>query len=167
MQHDSTPTTVELKSGLNVTIDAGDVPRVSALNWNISRAKDRPDYVVTSTWDPSTKTANTLYLHRFIIIAKKGQIVDHIDGDTMNNTRSNLRIATHQQNMANSKKRIGNTGYKGVQKRCDGKKWVARIQVNRKGIHLGSFTTPEDAARAYDDAAVIHFGEFARLNFPN
>lgn len=167
MQHDSTPTRLELKSGLFVIVDASDAGRVLGRTWNISRAKARPDYVVTSTWDASAKKSGNLYLHRYIIGAPKGAIVDHIDGDTMNNTRANLRIATHQQNMANSRRRRHNSGYKGVQLRCDGKKWVARIQVDRKGHHLGSFPTPEAAARAYDEAAILHFGEFARLNFPD
>lgn len=167
MHDQCTPARVELKSGIVVTLDAGDVDRVLARTWNISRAKNRPDYVVTSTWNPVTKRAGNLYLHRFIVGANPGDIVDHVNGDTMDNTRKNLRIATHQQNMANSKRRKNNDGYKGVQLRCDGKKWVARIQVHKKMIHLGSFLTPEDAARAYDKAAILHFGEFARLNFPD
>lgn len=165
MHHDSTPTTVDLGNNNIVILDAGDAGRVTARSWYRSRSKQRPDYMISQTGGRGNIT--TTYLHRFIIDAPRGSIVDHANGDTMDNRRSNLRIASHQQNMSNSQRRKTNTsGYKGVQLRCDGKKWLARIQVNKKTIHLGSFETREDAARAYDAAAIQHFGEFARLNFP-
>lgn len=90
--------------------------------------------------------------------------VDHKDGNGLNNRRNNLRLATHTQNMQNRKKHKNNTtGYKGVFK--NGKKYIARIRVNGKLLSCGTYETPELAARAYDNAALIHFGEFARLNF--
>lgn len=149
-----------LDDGRIVTIDAADALLVAPHHWYVTSGKGRPDYVVASL------KGRAFYLHRFLMEAGPGMIVDHINGDTFDNRRANLRFVTHQQNMANSKRRRHNTMYKGVQIRCDGKKWVARIQVDRKMIHLGSFLTPEDAARAYDKAAILHFGEYARLNFP-
>ena len=151
---------VFLGNARTALIDSDDIPRVSERGWIISKGDSRPDYVSGSSG------GKAVYLHRFVMNAQKGDIVDHINHDTMDNRKSNLRFATHRDNVANQRVRQGGTGYKGGQIRCDGKKWVARIQVDRKGHYLGSFTTPEDAARAYDEAAILHFGEFALLNFP-
>ena len=91
--------------------------------------------------------------------------VDHINGNGLDNRRSNLRAATDSQNAMNRGMRSDNTsGFKGVtQKRS---KWHASLQVNGKRRHLGDFATRIEAARAYDAAALIYFGEFARPNFP-
>ena len=87
--------------------------------------------------------------------------VDHINGDTADNRISNLRAATHQQNIANGKHRVNNTsGRKGVIP-TNGR-WRARIMVNSKTIHLGMFDSVDDAHLAYMNAARVHFGEFAR-----
>jgi hypothetical protein len=96
--------------------------------------------------------------------------VDHRDGDTFNNCLENIRPATFTQNMWNRKKHSNNTsGYKGVhfKKKQPLHPWEARINVNKKRIHLGNFVTREEAARRYDLAAVECFGDFARLNFPD
>lgn len=102
-----------------------------------------------------------LYMHRLITGAKPGQSVDHIDGNHLNNTRANLRICSHSENIRNSKKQKKNTsGYKGVSPHCG--KWLVHIQ----NVHVGVFENLIEAARAYDEKAVELFGEFARLNFP-
>lgn len=92
-------------------------------------------------------------------------LIDHCDGISTNNAWSNLRAASASQNGANSQKRkIGSSQYKGVSPKK--RKWAARITVNRRTIHIGYFATEEDAARAYDAAAIAVHGEFAALNFP-
>jgi hypothetical protein len=105
-------------------------------------------------------------MHRFIMNCPKGLEIDHKNGNSLDNRKSNLRICTHAQNMANRTMHINNsTGFKGVEKLR--KFWRARITANYKQYRLGCFNSPVEAAFAYDRAAVEKFGEFARLNFPN
>ena len=105
----------------------------------------------------------TVPLHRHITNCPKGMHVDHINGNVLDNRLSNLRICTPSQNQANSKLPKNNTsGYKGVSKNGDG--WKAKIRVDYAYYYLGTFLTKEEAARAYNAAAIKYFGEFARLN---
>jgi hypothetical protein len=93
---------------------------------------------------------------------------DHHDGGGLNNRRSNLRSATSGQNSANSRKRSGapSSRFKGVSRYRKTGRWQAYTHVNRRFKFLGYFDNEEDAARAYDAAALEIWGEFARLNFP-
>ncbi len=93
--------------------------------------------------------------------------IDHINGNGLDNRRSNLRLATESQNMANRGKQRNNTsGFKGVHWSQKHGKWKAEICCNRHRQHLGLFIDPVEAAHAYDSKARELFGEFARLNFP-
>ena len=110
-------------------------------------------------------------MHRQIITPRKGRVIDHVNHDGVDNRAANLREATHAQNMANRKKSRANAAskYKGVgltKVKCK-RKWTAQITVNGKGIHLGSFATEIEAAKAYDQAAKKHHAQFACPNFPN
>lgn len=103
-------------------------------------------------------------MHKHILETPKGMLIDHKDGNGLNNQKHNLRLANHQQNMANRKKHKNNTsGYKGVT--MEGGRWRARIVINNKSISLGYYDDPAEAAIVYDMAATKMFGEFARLNF--
>ena len=104
-------------------------------------------------------------MHRLVINAKECEFVDHIDGNTFNNQRNNLRIATKSQNAMNMKNVRHTSQFKGVCWHKLAKKWMAQIKCNYKRIYLGIFKEERDAAIAYDKAAIEHFGEFARLNF--
>jgi hypothetical protein len=105
-------------------------------------------------------------IHRVIIGAKKGQHVDHINGNTLDNRRCNLRICTHSQNQMNQKIRTtGTSKYKGVHRYKPTGRWRSQIRIKGKKTHLGYFADEKEAARTYDRAAVKYFGEFAKLNF--
>ncbi len=113
-------------------------------------------------------------LHRYIMgNPSKKLVVDHKDGNHLNNLKSNLRICTSAQNNYNSRKivkKIGKTSslFKGVVKRKGRKGWQASIKFTKNGIqhsiHLGSFKIEQEAAKAYNNAALKYFGKFARLN---
>ena len=108
-------------------------------------------------------------LHRLITNAKKGEVVDHINGNPLDNRRENLRITTQEFNTKNAtKKNSATSKYKGVfrHKRKGYIRWKAQIQVNKHKRGLGYFLDEEAAAKAYDIAAKELFGQFAKLNFP-
>ena len=110
-------------------------------------------------------TGKHIYMHKQIILADSSVFVDHINGNALDNRKSNLRICTHRQNLCNQKLSSANTsGYRGVSwnKLCG--KWHAYIKVKQKRIHLGVYKDKAEAARVYNDAAREYFGEFARLN---
>lgn len=115
-------------------------------------------YAVTSI------SGKTKFMHKMIL---EGEETDHINGDRLDNRRSNLRPANQSQNRFNSRvKKDSTNGYKGVY-RNNSVYWGARIQKDGKRLYLGNFPTKEDAARAYDEKAKELFGEYAWLNFPN
>jgi hypothetical protein len=106
------------------------------------------------------------YLH--VILGKRlgyKLMTDHKDRNKLNNQRSNLREANNSQNQANSKKKQGCTSrYKGVSWSINQRKWKASIKLNGKLIHLGVFKDEILAAKAYNKAALLYFGDFANLN---
>lgn len=107
-------------------------------------------------------------LHRYVLDITDPKIeVDHVNGDKLDNRKSNLRVVTHVQNCQNTKKSATNkSGFKGVSFHKALNEWRADIRVDGKTKYLGCYSTPEVAARAYDEAARIHFGEYGRYNFP-
>ena len=105
-------------------------------------------------------------MHRLIINTPLGMQTDHIDRNTLNNQRDNLRPCTNGQNSANrAKSRGAQSQFKGIF--LAGKRWRAVISIGRKHIHLGHFANEIDAAKAYDQAARERFGDFAHCNFPD
>lgn len=135
---------------------------------------DDDDYAAASTysWHSCRGYATTkigrknLRLHTIIAgDPPAGFVVDHIDGDPLNNQRANLRWATFAQNIQNkSSHRDSSSRFKGVSWNKRLKVWAAQIYSDKKYIYLGIFTSELDAARAYNAAAAQHFGEYARLN---
>ena len=148
--------------GREVLIDDEDYERVMYYTWRINNG-----YVITNTKikDNQEKLRFNLKLHRLVLNLKKGDglIVDHINGNRLDNRKKNLRLVNHIQNARNRKVQKDNaSGYKGVFR--SGKKYRARISVNNKLYNLGTYSTKEEAAKKYNEAALKYFGEYAKLN---
>ena len=110
-----------------------------------------------------TINKTTVLLHRWIMEAPADCVVDHINGNILDNRKVNLQLCTQSQNIVKAKLRNTNTsGYRGVSK--NGKGWKAKLVVSGQDKNLGTFKTKEDAARAYNKAALEYFGSFAQLN---
>ena len=151
-----------LTQGKVAIIDAEDAPRVLRHRWYAHKERGRW-YVATSI--RSGGVATVLKLHRLILNPPAETDIDHIDCDGLNNRRSNLRLATRSQNNQNARLRANTTsGFKGVSWNKRKHKWDVRIRLNGCQKFLGYFQTKEEAAAAYDRAAIELFGEFARPN---
>lgn len=156
---------IPLTLGNVAKVDAKDYDQLMQFQWHTYRSKrSQRQYAVRSLQGKAG--VEHFWMHRQILNVNEPKIeVDHKDLDGLNNTRDNLRIATHQENQHNRPMQTNNTsGYKGVHFHKKTQKWTAQIRFNGALIHLGSFTSPERAALAYNVAAQKYHGEFARLN---
>ncbi len=106
-------------------------------------------------------------MHRYIMNAPKDKVVDHKDGNGLNNRRSNLRICAIRENVHNCRGRYKTSKYKGVHWNKKVSRWVSSITEKGRYKFLGHFDNEADAAKVYDKAAKRSFGEFAYLNFPD
>lgn len=146
-----------------IQIDEEDHPLFKSRNWQWTGRGYK--HLKGYPWGGPVKDSQ--YLHRMIVGAQKGDVVDHINGDVCDNRKINLRICTTQQNRMNEGKREGKSSkYKGVYFNKSRNKYVASIKLNGKYHYLGLFLIERCAAKSYDLAAKKLFGEFARLNFP-
>lgn len=153
---------VPLTKGYVALVDEEDYALVSRFKWmlNGNPKKRACCYAVTS--DDSR-----VAMHRMIIGARAGQVIDHANGDGLDNRRANLRPCTQQQNMRNRRISKNNqSGFKGVYRRAGERRFAAALTVDKKQITVGWYDTALEAGVAYDLAAKQLFGEFARLNFP-
>jgi len=112
--------------------------------------------------DPNTLERKSVRMHRILLNAPSNMVVDHINGNGLDNRRSNIRLCTQSQNAFNQRKNIKNvSGYKGVGWHKQRKKWRAQIRINKKRIDIGHFSTPKLAHEAYIEAAKKYHGDFA------
>lgn len=145
-------------------VDEDDFERVSNLRLHLTTARTGSIYV--AAWDKNKSYS----LAHFILGVGRGVDADHINGDTLDNRKSNLRTVTRTHNMANSSKARTHNGkptsskYKGVCWDKTAKRWVASIRNNHKSIYLGKYLLEKDAALAYDRKAIEIWGEHAQPN---
>jgi len=150
---------------LEVLIDKEDLELVKQYStWHVHKASNRSYYINTNT--KVNGKYNKLGMHNLIAGTPKGMHTDHIDGNTLNNCKENLRIVTCSQNFQNKKGDRGTASrFKGVSWRKSSKKWSVRIKVGDKNLYIGTYENEITAARMYDKAALKHYGKYARLNF--
>ena len=151
---------IQALSGHHIIVDEQDFDEVSKFNWSIgSNGYPKRQF-------RQKGKNNTVYLHRFLMSPKSDEHIDHADGDKTNASRANLRLCNRCQNLSNQKLSKRNTsGFKGVWLHKHGL-WAAEVISKGERVYLKYFKSKEDAAHAYDTAAKLHHGEFARLNFP-
>lgn len=154
-----------LTRGAESLVDDEDYERARAFRWHlhISRSSNSSrNYGKIYSADHAA--SGHIYLHRFILNAKTGQYVDHINGNGLDNRKENLRLCSAADNVRAGRYKVGASGYRGVYWHAKDKKWRAQICINNRGKFLGNFDCKEDAARCWNEAARNAFGEFAVLN---
>lgn len=148
---------IKLSQNKECLVDDMDYEKLSLFKWSFDRYPIRRDC-------SDKPRGKIIYMHREILNPPLGMVCDHIDGNPLNNQRSNLRICTQAQNMMNTKMRKHNKlGVKGVRWYKPSKSFHARIGYKGKSIHLGYFKNINDAYEAYCNAALRLHGDFARL----
>jgi len=153
---------IPLGHGYVALIDKQDEIEAKKYLWR-SLITPRSKTVYASAHLPGTR-ASTIKLHQVVLRVDSSMQVDHKNGDGLNCVRSNLRPATGSQNCSNRLSRATLSPYRGVIPKNNCERWEAYIKVDQKRKYLGLFTSAEDAALAYNNAALLYFGEFAVLN---
>jgi len=154
---------IKLTQGKIAVIDDEDFEIISALKWFAHKQSKANTYYAERNIKLPDGKRKPIGMHILIMDPPHGHQVDHIDGDGLNNRRSNLRVCVCSQNQGNARIRKDcSSGVKGVSFSKSHKRWRARIQINRNRIGLGWHLTKAEAAKAYAVAAVMYFGEFAR-----
>ena len=150
---------IELTRNQSTIVDDEDFEKFNKFKWYCAKLL----YACRDVKRNKQRTA--LLLHREIMNAPVDKHVDHINGNTLDNRKENLRLATKSTNGMNRGIPNNNTsGYKGVHFFKRNKNWQAYINFESKRVHLGYFDNKHDAARAYNEAAIKYHGEFAKLN---
>ena len=152
---------IVLTQGKVAWVDDEDYELVQTKKW--SAYKNCRVWYVATYWREGGRV-RSLSMHQFLLGSRPGQLIDHKDNNGLNNTRSNLRVATHAQNAGNRRLSSNNkSGFKGVFEVVGVHKTTYRADCH--GKMLGHFPTKELAAKAYDEEAVRVYGEFAQINF--
>lgn len=152
--------TIQLTQGALAFVSLIDFDYLNQFIWHLTAQ----GYAGRDIWKPREKILMHNDIAQRMAMILCGRTVDHKDLNRLNNQRDNLRPATASQQMANKSNWKENTfcQYKGVSQSRDGRRFIARI----KNLRIGTFDSIEEAAKAYDTAAINLFGDFAVLNFP-
>ncbi len=154
---------IELSQGKFAKVDDEDYVELSKYSWWYGSTK----YAFRTIWigGPKRKKRQRPMHRELLALTDSNVLVDHINGDKLDNQRSNLRLSNKSTNGCNRPKtRANTTGYKGVTKHNRCNRYISQITVNGKHQYLGLYETPFEAAVAYNEAALFHFGEYALLN---
>jgi hypothetical protein len=158
--------------GYKVLVDDEDVERINTRKWYFNKAefnKNGLSYFIANGSRKGGQKNLTASLHRFIMKCTKhgGVVIDHIDRNTLNNQKSNLRRCTHKENMRNrGAQRTNSSGYKGVPHCMEHNNYCMSINTDDGLKFDGYYDNPETPARRYDMAAIYYHKEFAATNFP-
>jgi hypothetical protein len=153
---------IKLTQNKYALVDDEDYEYLNQWKWSIHKKKNT-FYVIRNIPTKMKKVRKFALIHRLIMNPPDDKVIDHKDGDGLNNQKSNLRICTQSQNNGNSKIRKDNTsGIKGVSWHKAGKKWGASISKSKKRIFLGLFSNIDDAKNVYEKEAKEYFGKFYR-----
>ena len=156
--------TIQLTQGKTAVVDDEMFQILNQYRWYVGR-QHRQWYAMRAIkWNGKNKT---IYMHHCVLgYPLNKNVIDHIDGNGLNNQRSNLRMVNQTENKWNSQKQQDTLNpYKGVTLSSPGR-WSAHIKIDKRTIHLGTFDSCELAAQKYDKAALSLHGEFAQPNFP-
>jgi hypothetical protein len=160
------PKYIELTQGYRALVDAADYEEINKYKWSCIVYRGYQPYATTTIYLNKNKSLH-IRMHRMIMNPPTNMEVDHINQDTLDNRRQNLRICNHQQNSCNTKVPRARTKpgkvYKGINQRASGR-WQAKVYSKGVQYNVGDYDTPEEAALAYNEAAKIHHGEYALLN---
>ncbi len=151
---------IRLTQAKYAIVDVEDFEQLNRFKWYLFETKNHKLYAVR------TQGRRNIFMHRFIMNAPKGSIVDHVNRNGLDNRKANLRVVTNMQNCWNSERGFysGTSKYKGVRLDKRTGRWSARIFNNGVEVHLGTFDTEIEAAIAYDNAVRQLRGQFAVLN---
>lgn len=158
---------IKLTQGKKSTVDKEDYYRLINFKWHVYKSTGGRYYACRNNSRKHKDGHYLLKMHRVIMGLSKydKRQVDHINGDSLDNRRCNLRIVTPMQNAWNrGAQNNSKSGIRGVYRHTTANSWIAQIKAGDKRIHIGSFKTPEEAKHAYNEKAIELYGEYARLN---
>jgi hypothetical protein len=156
---------ISLTRGLFAKVDDEDYDYLNQWKWSANYNKNANTYYATRSIILRNNKRTIILMHRLIMNAMSGILVDHQDHIGINNQKNNLRLSNYNQNNSNRKSsKKSSSKFLGVHWFKNSNKWCAKIQVNKKGIHIGYFHLEIDAAKAYNEMAIQYHGKFANIN---
>lgn len=157
---------INLSKGYSTQVDDEDFDLLNRYSWWICEVKSKRAVKIQLSAQTEID-GKTVKIHRMIMSPPDGMDIDHIDGNPLNNQKYNLRICTRQENLRNTgkyKRKNSSSKYKGVSFHKKANKWEAGLKVDGKRKWLGLFDLEIDAAKAYNEAVLTYFGNFAKIN---